>query len=75
MLRCEQATVCDFGGLRYREIRDPVNKEESKQMPEMIITSVGSNNDAQDLKEDSKKSLPPAPQVVFFVFKAFRMTY
>lgn len=63
MVRCEQETVCDAGGLRYRdsprsEVRDG---RDNKETPPEIITTVAVSSGADN---GSPGNTPPAsPQV------------
>ncbi|KAB7496489.1 PDZ domain-containing protein 8, partial [Armadillidium nasatum] len=63
MLRCQQATVCDYGGLRYREIRDPAPKEDgAKATPEIVMTLDSENSETA--KESKSSALQNTRQTI-----------
>ena len=62
MVRCEQETVCDSNGLRYKDHPKVDSREnrENKETPE-IITTIASGTGAENGSPGN--SPPPSPQV------------
>ena len=66
MVQCEQATVCDLGGLRFRESRESSKldlRDEIKDTPEIITTC----HSHTDFLESPGITPPVTPQVIIYL--------